>query len=54
MKKDIVHRKNGKIHGYVERYDFNDNLWARGNWKNGSQIGYEEWYYGKETRFIIR
>jgi hypothetical protein len=29
-------------------------VWYRGTYKNGKEIGYEEWYYKKQTNFYIR
>jgi len=44
MKENIITiNKKGEWNGYVELY-FYDKLWYRGNYKNGSSVGYEEVY----------
>jgi len=43
----------GQYHGYQERY-LGYKLVYRGNWKNGKETGYEEWYYIKQTTYHIK
>lgn len=55
MNKNIINKdKNGNLYGYQERYNDNNKLLVRGNWKNDIEIGYEEYHYIKETNFYIR
>ena len=47
----------GQLHGYQEWYAENK-LWIRGlvrcNYKNGQEIGYEEWHNNTQTNFYIK
>jgi antitoxin component YwqK of YwqJK toxin-antitoxin module len=55
MNKDIItYNNNGQPHGYIILYYQNGNINYRGTYKNGKEIGYEEWYYKKQTNFYIR
>jgi len=58
MKQDIITRNTrnskGQYHGYQEWYNLIDVLRFRGNWKNGSRIGYSDWHNTKETLYHIR
>ena len=64
MKEDI-HNYNdkGELHGYQQGHDHLDNLWYRGCYKNGNEIGYTEENQnlrvsigdeGTEVKFYIR
>ena len=54
MKKDIITYNNKSLsHGYQELY-FMGKLIARGNSKNGDDIGYNEWHTSKQTIYSIR
>ena len=53
----ISYDDKGRWHGYNQRYDkYTDEpkLSVRGNWKNDSEIGYEEWHGYELTNFYIR
>jgi hypothetical protein len=55
MKKDIRnHNSKGECHGYQEVYYVNGKLSFRGNFKNGSGIGYFEMHHSKLTDYCIR
>jgi len=50
-----IYNKNNKnqFHGYQERYDFNNKIYYRGNYKHNNEIGYEEHHGVKETAYYI-
>jgi len=55
MKKDITNKNNkNQYHGYQEFYLSNDKIECRVNYKNGQEIGYEEWHLFKRTNYYIR
>jgi hypothetical protein len=52
MNKEIINRNyKGKLHGYQEWY--RNNLWFRGNHKNGQGIAYCENHSDKTIRYHI-
>lgn len=54
MKEDITNvNYKEQYHGYQEWY-YVDELYYRGKWKNGLEIGYEESHGYKLTLFYIR
>ena len=57
MKEEITNRNyKGQYHGYQEWHSDSTIfiMWGRLNYKNGKEIGYEEWHVTKETTYYIR
>ena len=53
--KDIMPKNSkGEYHGYQERYNYNGKLTIRVVYKNGKEVGYEEWHELKKTTLYIR
>ena len=55
MKSNIINRDaSGQLHGYQERYDFNDTIQTRIICKNGTFSGYTEWHGSSHSFYYIK
>ena len=60
MNKDITielrntRNSKGQYHGYQEWYTHSGEMVYRGNSRNGSDVGYQEWHRFKLVKFHIR
>ena len=46
--------ENDEFHGYQEWYLNDGTVGARSMYKNGEEVGYDEWHSAEETSFFIR
>lgn len=54
MNKDISnYNTKNKLHGYLERYTYDNRLIVRTYMNNGNLNGYLEYHLTKETKFYI-
>ena len=47
------YNSKGELHGYQERYGYDDDIFVRGHSKNDKDIGYNEWHMNKQTAYYI-